>query len=177
MTWFVPRRRPNEKRRRQANSARRRPEKLRDRSAAISLLFSLGCCSRCSHRAAPPAARCSQGGPPREGEKLLVQKAVNCESVCGFFFLLLPRHQGHTRSGHADPRPPKQQGICSGARRWPFCGGAGRRPPCPNGALLEKNGRVTRREEAAGASRWGLGSENRPSRQWALNTGPPWPVI
>ena len=57
------------KRRRQANSARRRPEKLRDRSAAISLLFSLGCCSRCSHRAAPPAARCSQGGPPREGAK------------------------------------------------------------------------------------------------------------
>ena len=65
-----------EKRRRQANSARRRPEKLRDRSAAISLLFSLGCCSRCSHRAAPPAARCSQGGPPREGEKLLVQNKL-----------------------------------------------------------------------------------------------------
>ena len=30
---------------------------------------------------------------------------------------------------------------------------------------------MTRREEAAGASRWGLGSENRPSRRWALNTG------
>ena len=102
---------------------------------------------------------------------------ISCESVCGFFFLLLPRHQGNMRAGHADPRPPKQQGICSGARRWPFWGGAGRRPPCPNGALLEKNGRVTRREEAAGASRWGLGSENRPSRRWALNTGRPAPGI
>ena len=30
------------------------------RSAAISLLFSLGFRSRCSRRAAPPAARCSQ---------------------------------------------------------------------------------------------------------------------
>ena len=169
LAWFVPRRRPNEKRRRQANSARRRPEKLRDRSAAISLLFSLGCCSRCSHRAAPPAARCSQGGPPREGASFSCRIHV---SVCGFFFLLPTRHKGCTRASHADRRPPKQQGICSGARRWPFWGGAGRRPPCPNGALLEKNGRVARREEAAGASRWGLGSENRPSRRWALNNQP-----
>ena len=50
-------------------------------------------------------------------------------------------------------------------------GRAGRRPPCPNGAPLDFFGRVARREEAAGASRWGLGSENRPSRRCAENTG------
>ena len=93
------------------------------------------------------------------------------------FFSFTPRHQGHTRARRTDPRPPKQQGICSGARRWPFWGGAGRRPPCPNGALLEKNGWVARREEAAGASRWGLWSENRPSRRCAGNKGGQPPVI
>jgi hypothetical protein len=115
-----------------------------------------------------------KGGPPREGASFSCRIHV---SVCGFFFLLPTRRQGCTGVSHADRRPPKQQGICSGARRWPFWGGAGRRPPCPNGALLEKNGRVARRKEAAGASRWGLGSGNRPSRQRALNTGRPAPGI
>ena len=77
------------------------------------------------------------------------------------------RKGGAKRSSPA----PKQEAIHPAARRSPFEGGAGRCLPCPNGALLEKNGQVTRREEAAGASRWGLGSENRPSRQWALNMG------
>ena len=39
---------------------------------------------------------------------------------------------------------------------------AGRRPPCPNGAPLEIFGQVARREEAAGASRWGLGVRKLP---------------
>ena len=56
-------------------------------------------------------------------------------------------------------------------------GCAGRRPPCPNGAPLENFGGVARWEEAAGASRWGLGPENRPSRRCAENMGPPWPGI
>ena len=77
-----------EKRRRQANSARRRPEKLRDRSAAISLLFSLGFRSRCSRRAAPPAARCAQRRTAERGRKLLVQ---NTRKRLWLFFFVGPR--------------------------------------------------------------------------------------
>ena len=111
-----------------------------------------------------------KGGPPRESASFCTEASV-------YFFV--SRRRGHWGAGalRTEAPPPKQQAIRSSARRRPFWGGAGRRPPCPNGALLEKNGRVARREEAAGASRWGLGAENRPSRQWALNTGPPWPVI
>ena len=92
-------------------------------------------------------------------------------SSAAFFFL--SRRRGHWGAGalRTEAPPPKQQAIRSSARRRPFWGGAGRRPLCPNGALLEKNGWVARREEAAGASRWGLWSENRPSRRCALNTG------
>ena len=110
LAWFVPRRRPNEKRRRQANSARRRPEKLRDRSAAISLLFSLGCCSRCSHRAAPPAARCSQGGPPREGAK--ASRRINCKRLWLFFFYP-PPPRAHEGAPHR-PTPPQTAGNSLG---------------------------------------------------------------
>ena len=85
------------------------------------------------------------------------------------FFLFAAK--GRRGGRRAEAPAPKQGAIRSAARRRHFGGGAGRRPPCPNGALLEKIGRVARREEAAGASRWGLGSENRPSRQWALNMG------
>ena len=122
------------------------------------LLFSLGFRSRCSRRAAPPAARCSQRRTAERGRKVLCRSSV--------LFFLFFREAGpkcKTGAGGADPPPPKQQVIRSGARWRPFLGGAGRRPPCPNGALLEKNGRVARREGAAGASRWGLGSKNRPS--------------
>ena len=52
------------------------------RSAAISLLFSLGFRSRCSRRAAPPAARCSQRRTAERGRKLLHRSSVA-------FFLLL----------------------------------------------------------------------------------------
>ena len=50
LAWFVPRRRPNEKRRRQANSARRRPKKIRDllRSPALLARFSLALLSQSS---------------------------------------------------------------------------------------------------------------------------------
>ena len=56
-------------------------------------------------------------------------------------------------------------------------GRAGRRPPCPNGAPLENFGGVARREEAAEASRWGLGPKNRPSGRCAENTGAQRPGI
>ena len=91
---------------------------------------------------------------------------VRREAPALFFFFYAAMRKG----GAPRPSPaPKQEGIHPTARRSPFGGGAGRRLPCPNGALLEKNGQVTRREEAAGASIWGLGSENRPSGQWAGN--------
>ena len=149
-------------------------------SAAISLLFSLG--FRSSRLIFARAALVEQHLPPlvvhkglREGESTdaLLQKRLCC-----FSFL----RGGGDKRGRATPPPPpttapNREGAQPAARRSPFGGGAGGRLPCPNGALLEKNGRVARREEAAGASRWGLGSENRPSGQWALNMGPPWPGI
>ena len=128
--------------------------------AAISLLFSLGFRLRCSRRAAArPAARYSQG--TARGQKLIAEASLCCFS----FFTRAMRKGGEPRPSPA----PKQEGIHPTGRRSPFGGGAGRRLPCPNGALLEKNGQVTRREEAAGASIWGLGSGNRPSGQWAGN--------
>ena len=51
------------------------------RSAAISLLFSLGFRLRCSCRAARPAARCSQGTARGRGQKLIAEA-----SVLFFFF-------------------------------------------------------------------------------------------
>ena len=66
------------------------------RSAAISLLFSLGFRSRCSRRAAPPAARCSQRTAER-GRKLL--------SVAFSFFLAA---EGIGGRGHSAPRPRPQ---------------------------------------------------------------------
>ena len=68
--------------------------------------------------------------------------------MCCFSFFTRATIQG----GVPRPAPAqKKEGHCPAARRSPFGGGAGRRPPCPNGALLEKNGWVARREEAAGA--------------------------
>ena len=39
---------------------------------------------------------------------------ISCESVCGFFFLLPPRHQGHTGARRTDPRPPQAAGHLLG---------------------------------------------------------------
>ena len=159
---LVWRRRPNEKRRRQANSARRRPEKLRAICCDLpSLLarFSLVLLSQSS----------ASGGSLFTKDRR--ERALLHRSSLWLFFL--SRRRGHWGAGalRNEAPPPKQQAIRSSARRRPFWGGAGRRPPCPNGALLEKNGWVARREEAAGASRWGLGSENRPARRCAENKG------
>ena len=174
MAWFVWRRRPKSAAGRatsaagRANTARRRPKNTW--RAAIFLLSSLGFRSRCSRRAARRSRR-SLFTKDRKTSGLIIAEASRCAV---FLFLRGRREKG----GAPSPSPaPKQEGIHPTGRRSPFGGGAGRRPPCPNGALLEKIGRVARREEAAGASRWGLGSENRPSRQWALNMGPPWPGI
>ena len=107
------------------------------RSAAIPLLFSLGFRSCCSRRAAPPAARCLQRTAER-GRKLLHRSSV--AFFCLWLFSFFPRRQGHKGALRTEAPPPKQQVIRSSARRRPFWGGAGRRPLCPNGALLEKNG-------------------------------------
>ena len=160
MAWFVWRRRPNErkapqaeeKRRRQANSARRRPKKY------------VVCCDLPALLARVSPALLSQSSSTsrrslftRDRERA---KAYYCRSVCAVFLFTRAMRKG----GAPRPAPaPKQEGTHPTGRRSPFGGGAGRRPPCPNGALLEKNGQATRREEAAGASRWGLGSKNRPS--------------
>ena len=69
------------------------------RSAAISLLFSLGFRSRCSRRAAPPAARCLQRTAER-GRKLLHRSSV------AFFSFLAA--EGIGGRGHSAPRPRPQ---------------------------------------------------------------------
>ena len=173
MAWFVWRRRPNErkapqaeeKRRRQANSARRRPKKY------------VVCCDLPALLARVSPALLSQSSSTSRRSLFTRDRErakAYCRSVCAVFLFTRAIRKG----GAPRPAPaPKQEGIHPTGRRSPFGGGAGRRLPCPNGALLEKNGQATRREEAAGASRWGLGSENRPSRQWALNTGRPAPGI
>ena len=74
------------------------------------LLFSLGFRSRCSRRAAPPAARCSQRRTAERGRKLLHRSSV------AFFF----RRQGHKGGLRTEALPPKQQVIRSSARRQPF---------------------------------------------------------
>ena len=134
--------------------------------------------SPCSSRSGFACAALAeqQHVPPLVIHKGPREAKAYCRSLlCAVFLFLRGRRE---KGGAPSPSPaPKQEGIHPTGRRSPFGGGAGRRLPCPNGALLEKNGQVIRREEAAGASRWGLGSENRPSRQWALNMGPPWPGI
>ena len=159
---------PQAEKRRRPSDKRRRPSQF---SAPQAEKYA-ACCDLPARRAAlaeqhvAPAARCSQRTARRRG---LFAEA------CFFCF---PFMRATTKGGVPRPAPAqKKEGHCPAARRSPFGGGAGRRPPCPNGALLEKNGRVTRREEAAGASRWGLGSRNRPLRRWAENTGRPAPGI
>ena len=69
---------------------------------------------------------------PREGKSLL-QKSAGC---CFSFFT-----RATIKGGVSRPAPaPKKEENRPAARRSPFGGGAGRRPLCPNGALLEKNG-------------------------------------
>ena len=71
------------------------------RSAAISLLFSLGFRSRCSRRAAPPAARCSQRRTAERGRKLLYR-------LCAVFFLFFREAGSKGIKGNGAPRPRPQ---------------------------------------------------------------------
>ena len=100
----------------------------------------------------------------------LVKEQACFSQACFRFFAFFPARRGTGRGAHGRGCRGRS-GPGRASSRGPPVGRAGRRPPCPNGAPLEIFGRVARREEAAGASRWGLGSENRPSRRWALNMG------
>ena len=71
------------------------------RSAAISLLFSLGFRSRCSRRAAPPAVRCSQRRTAERGRKLLYRSSV-------LFFLFFREAGPKGIKGNGAPRPRPQ---------------------------------------------------------------------
>ena len=138
------------------------------RFGAAALLSSLGCRSCCSQQRSSSTACRSRAC---ERASLLFTSCL-LQIFCLLFF---------RRGGEGGGVRTKGGSGRSGARRASSHGApvdrAGRRQPCPNGAPLENFGRVARREEAAGASRWGLGSENRPSRRWALNTGRPAPGI
>ena len=133
------------------------------RFGAAALLSSLGSCSCCSQQ--------------RSSSSACRSRACERASLLQIFALLFfPARRGTGRGAHGRRcRGRSRTGRSSS--HGPPVGRAGRRPPCPNGAPSEIFGRVARREEAAGASRWGLGSENRPSRQWALNVGAQRPGI
>ena len=103
-------------------------------------------------------------------------KEQACFSQAASDFLLFRRGGKEGRGAH-ERRQCGRSGAGRASSHGAPVGCAARRRPCPNGAPLEIFGRVARREEAAGASRRGLGSENCPSRRWALNNGPPWPGI
>ena len=135
------------------------------RFGAAALLSSLGCRSCCSQQRSSSSACRSRA----------------CERACftscfRFFACFFSAWRGRGRGAHERRQCGRSEAGRASSHGAPV-GRAGRRPPCPNGAPLEIFGRVARREEAAGASRWGLGSENRPSRRWALNTGRPAPGI
>ena len=86
---------------------------------------------------------------PREGKSLLLQKRL----LCCFSFLIIFLRGRREKGGAPSPSPaPKQEGSHPTARRSPFGGGASRRLPCPNGALLEKNWP----SRSAGGGSWGL---------------------
>ena len=138
------------------------------RFGAAALLSSLGSCSCCSQQRSSSSACRSRAC---ERASLLFTSCL-LQIFCLLFF---------RRGGKGGGVRAKGGSGRSGARRASSHGApvgrAGRRPPGPNGAPLEIFGQVSRREEAAGASRRGLGSENRPSRRWALNMGRPAPGI
>ena len=132
------------------------------RFAAAALLSSLGSRSCCSQQRSSSTACRSRAC---ERASLLFTSCL-LQIFCCFF----PGEEGRGRRARERMQRGRNGAGCASSHGAPV-GRAGRRPPCPNGAPLDFFGRVARREEAAGASRWGLGSENRPSRRWALNTG------
>ena len=124
------------------------------------MLSSLGSCSCCSQQRSSSSACRSRA----------CERASLLFTCFRFFARFFSAWRGRGRGAHErKQRGRSRTGRASSHGAPVSC--AGRRPPCPNGAPLENFGQVARREEAAGASRWGLGSENRPSRQWAENTG------
>ena len=139
------------------------------RFGAAALLFSLGCRSCCPQQRSSSSACRSRA----------CERACFSQAACFRFFaaLLFLPEEGKGVPGAHERRQCGRGGAGRASSHGAPVGRVGRRQPCPNGAPLEIFGRVARREEAAGASRWGLGSENRPSRRWALNTGRPAPGI
>ena len=129
------------------------------RFAAAALLSSLGSRSCCSQQRSSSTACRSRA----------CERASLLFTSC-FRFFAFPARRERGPGAH-ERRQCGRSGAGRASSHGAPVGCAGRRRPCPNGAPLEIFGRVARREEAAGASRWGLGSENRPSRRWALNTG------
>ena len=136
------------------------------RFGAAALLSSLASCSCCSQQRSSSSACRSRAC---ERASLLFTSLLQ-------IFCFFPARRGAGRGAHGRGCRGRS-GPGRASSYGPPVGRAGRRPPCPNGAPLEIFGRVARREEAAGASRWGLGPGKRPSRRCAENTGRPAPGI
>ena len=122
------------------------------------MLSSLGCRSCCSQQRSSSSACRSRA----------CERACFSQACFRFLLAFFPARRGTGRGAHGRGCRGRS-GPGRASSHGPPVGRAGRCPPCPNGAPLEIFGRVARREEAAGASRWGLGSENRPSRRCAEN--------
>ena len=154
--------------------ARRRPEFFGQAHERRDLL-QLPCSPRSG---LAHAALNSAAAQPPVAHELVKEQACFSQAACfRFFACFFFGEEGKGAGGARKEAMRWEQERVRFLPRGPRGNRAGRCPPCPNGAPLEFFGGVARREEAARASRWGLGSENRPSRQWALNMGPPWPGI
>ena len=140
------------------------------RFAAAALLSSLGSRSCCSQQRSSSTA-CRSRACER-ASLLFTTAACASDFLLVFFFgeggMGRGAHERIRRGGSGEGRASSHEAPA---------GRAGRRPPCPNGAPLENFGGVARREEAAEASRWGLGPKNRPSGRCAENTGAQRPGI
>ena len=154
----------------QLRLARRRPEFFGQAHERRDLL-QLPCSPRSD---LAHAALNSAAAQPLVAHELVKEQACFSQAASDFFAFPARRERG---PGAHERRQCGRSGAGRASSHGAPVGCAGRRRPCPNGAPLEIFGRVARREEAAGASRRGLGSENCPSRRWALNNGPPWPGI
>lgn len=140
------------------------------RFAAAALLSSLGSRSCCSQQRSSSSACRSRAC---ERASLLFTSCL----LQIFCFYPSIRREADWCGGCKDGGQKETGGRGEGVLPPTAVRCAGGRPPCPNGAPLEIFGGVARWEEAAGASRWGLGPEKRPSRRCAENMGPPWPGI
>jgi hypothetical protein len=117
------------------------------------------------------AALNSAAAQPLVAHELVKEQACFSQAALASDFLLLFREKEAGAEGARTEAKGRGGGGDEGVLPPAAVGCAGRRPPCPNGAPLENFGGVARREEAAGASRWGPRPENRPSRRCAENMG------